>query len=207
MASAEEERPREREELSILNTRFIIQTDNNSASSNEDIKNQLANKEELRLHIRYRRSIKRLAEEFGFRAIIEEQTLDGSGKVDVGLTRYETNIACEVSVTTSVTHEINKIKRLLKMPYQKILMLSPKANHLQNIRSRSKEVFSSEQFKRIAFYSTDECSEFFLEVSGKKPVEVKRRKGYTISRRYVNQNTLNSNSVIGRIDNLLEGDD
>jgi len=53
--------------------------------------------------------IKRLAEERGFRAVIEEQV--AGGQVDVALRRDGIAIACEVSITTSTDHELDNAKK------------------------------------------------------------------------------------------------
>jgi hypothetical protein len=41
-----------------------------------------------------------MAEARGFKAVIEQPTRDGNGRVDVLLQRNEKMIACEISVTT-----------------------------------------------------------------------------------------------------------
>jgi hypothetical protein len=46
-----------------------------------------------------------LAEEGGYRAIIEEALPDGSSSVDVGLERDGKKTACQVSVTTTPEQE------------------------------------------------------------------------------------------------------
>ncbi|MBF6570861.1 MAG: type IV secretion system DNA-binding domain-containing protein [Candidatus Binataceae bacterium] len=68
--------------------------------------------------------IKRLAEERGLRAIIEEATIDGRS-VDVVLRSDTTAIACEVSVTTDVEHELQNIRKCVDLGFSRILFVSP----------------------------------------------------------------------------------
>lgn len=67
--------------------------------------------------------IKRLGEERGFRAVIEEQVKDG--QVDVALRRDDLSIACEVSVTTSADHELENAKKCLSAGFGQIWFVVP----------------------------------------------------------------------------------
>ncbi|MGZ5799538.1 MAG: type IV secretory system conjugative DNA transfer family protein, partial [Burkholderiaceae bacterium] len=64
--------------------------------------------------------IKRLAEERGFRAMIEEAA--GDGRADIVLKKDKLTIACEISVTTTVEHEVANLTKCLQS--------KPKFNHL-----------------------------------------------------------------------------
>jgi hypothetical protein len=67
--------------------------------------------------------IKRLAEERGFRAVIEE-VVDG-GQVDVALRRDDIAIACEVSVTTSTDHELDNIRKCVSAGFAQVWLVVP----------------------------------------------------------------------------------
>jgi hypothetical protein len=70
--------------------------------------------------------IKRLAEERGFRAVIEESVLDGTGQVDVSLSRGKRRIACEISVTTSKDHELGNVEKCIAAGYKEIMVIGAK---------------------------------------------------------------------------------
>ena len=57
--------------------------------------------------------IKRFAEDRRFTVTIEKRVLDGHGHVDVALERGDITIACEISVSTRLDHEINNLTKCL----------------------------------------------------------------------------------------------
>jgi predicted DNA-binding transcriptional regulator AlpA len=57
--------------------------------------------------------IKRFAEDRGFTVTVEKRVLDGHGHVDVALERDDVSIACEISVSTRLDHEINNLTKCL----------------------------------------------------------------------------------------------
>lgn len=65
--------------------------------------------------------IKRLAEERGFRAVIEDAA--GDGRADVVLKKDKLTIACEISVTTSVEHEVANLTKCLQTKFSHIIFV------------------------------------------------------------------------------------
>lgn len=82
--------------------------------------------------------VKRLGEERGFRAIIEEQV--PNGQVDVVLRKESLVIACEISITTNVDHEVENIQKCLASGFTKILFISPDAKRREKVGKKLKEV-------------------------------------------------------------------
>jgi len=77
--------------------------------------------------------VKQLAEERGFRAVIEEPILDGAGKIDVALVRGEERIACEISVSTSRDQELGNVEKCLSAGYERVIVLAPNERHLATL--------------------------------------------------------------------------
>jgi hypothetical protein len=67
--------------------------------------------------------IKRLAEERGFRASIED--VAGDGRADVVLRRDDAVIGCEISITTDTAHEFENLKKCIAAGFARILFVSP----------------------------------------------------------------------------------
>ncbi|MEK7538478.1 MAG: type IV secretion system DNA-binding domain-containing protein [Patescibacteria group bacterium] len=82
--------------------------------------------------------VKRLGEERGFRAIIEEQV--PNGQVDVVLRKESLVIACEISITTNVDHEVENIQKCLASGFTKILFITPDAKRREKVGKKLKEV-------------------------------------------------------------------
>lgn len=82
--------------------------------------------------------VKRLGEERGFRAVIEEQVT--GGKVDIVLRKESLVIACEISITTNVDHEVENLKKCLASGFTQILFISPDAKRREKITKKLREM-------------------------------------------------------------------
>ncbi|WP_041598997.1 type IV secretory system conjugative DNA transfer family protein [Hahella chejuensis] len=95
-------------------------------------------------HIYLQNLIKRLAEERGCRAVIEEPC--PGGVVDVALYRGKVKVACEISVTTDMKHELQNIEKCRAAgTYTQILSIVQKAN----MRLRMEQYFKKEDAKKL----------------------------------------------------------
>lgn len=77
--------------------------------------------------------VKTLGEERGFRAQIEQELADGSGRVDVILSRGKRRIACEISVTTSRDHELLNVEKCLAAGFDEVMLISHNERHLKSL--------------------------------------------------------------------------
>jgi|WetSurMetagenome_2_1015567.scaffolds.fasta_scaffold01024_8 hypothetical protein len=128
--------------------------------------------------------IKRVAEEKGYRAIIEEKTPGGSGSVDVGLTLEERHFACEISITTSDIQELGNLEKCLAAGYDKILLCMPDRKSLEKMQTLVLQKFGDIYNDRINFFQPEELF-FFLEQEAAKSVGKEERvKGYKVKVQY-----------------------
>lgn len=74
--------------------------------------------------------IKEFAISKGYHAVIEEEILDGAGRVDVSLSLNGLKTACEISVTTGRDHEFGNIEKCLGAGYGRIIFVSSDPRHL-----------------------------------------------------------------------------
>jgi predicted DNA-binding transcriptional regulator AlpA len=68
--------------------------------------------------------VKKLAEDRRFQVSIEQVVLDGHGHVDVALEREGMRIACEISVSTRVSHELGNLTKGLAAGFHYAVLLS-----------------------------------------------------------------------------------
>ncbi|MBI4182574.1 MAG: hypothetical protein HY521_01095 [Proteobacteria bacterium] len=71
-----------------------------------------------------------MAEERGFRAVVEEPVLDAGGRVDVALSRGDLRVACEVSVTTDAEQERANVEKCLAAGFDQVFLISPNRKRL-----------------------------------------------------------------------------
>lgn len=93
--------------------------------------------------------IKGLAEERGFRAVIEEPVADG--QVDVGLHREGLAIACEISVTSTASYEAKNLAKCLQSGFARVFAVAADAKRLRAIEALARERLSDEEMERIDF--------------------------------------------------------
>lgn len=88
--------------------------------------------------------VKQIGEGFGYRATIEKPILDGKGHVDVALEREDHRVAVEISVTTSVDHEIRNAQKCLDAEFDLVILTTPDANRLSALVKATKDEFPAD---------------------------------------------------------------
>lgn len=109
-----------------------------------------------RQHKYLQQLVKQIAEERGYRAVIEETILDGAGRVDVSLSRAGTRIACEVSVTSTQDQELGNVEKCLAAGYDQVILLSPERRQLNLMRKFLGPNFEPEISARVHFLLPEE---------------------------------------------------
>jgi hypothetical protein len=131
--------------------------------------------------------IKKAAEGYGFRAVIEEPTPDGQGKVDVGLKVGKKKVAIEVSVTTSATQELENIKKCLAAGYSQVIICSPKEKRLKAIEALCSEQLKKVEIKKLNFFEPEQLLAHLKDLGAKKAGSEKLVKGYRVKVEYMPQ--------------------
>lgn len=131
--------------------------------------------------------VKRLGEDRGYRAVIEQPILSGTGSVDVSLEKGEQKIACEISVTTETDHEIDNIQKCLAGGYDTVVSLSSDAKVLRRLKERAAAVLEPHTQSRLRFLQPEEMVLFLDELAAGEVGEVGGEttvRGYRVKRRY-----------------------
>ncbi len=102
-----------------------------------------AKREEQTQHRYLQTLIKRMAEQRGYKALIEEELKDKSGRVDVHIEGYGKKIACEVTVTTTDNWEIHNIEKNLAAGYDFVFECSTDEKTIDRLQKKiTKELHS-----------------------------------------------------------------
>lgn len=128
--------------------------------------------------------IKKIAEEKGFRATLEEPTPDGQGRVDVSLEREGLRIACEISLTTTEEQELHNILKCLTAGYDRVLVCSPDRKTLEKIQGFAQQKLSQEQQMRVLFHQPEDLFAFLEEEAARREAKEERVKGYRVKLNY-----------------------
>ncbi len=154
--------------------------ESNIEEKGKEYLNTLVKKEELKEHRYLQTFIKKIAEQRGFKATIEEVV--ENGRVDVSLVKDSIKIACEIAVSNSVEYEIKNIQKCLNAGYSFVCSISKNEQHLEKIR----EVVYCEikDISKIKFFNPNQISEFLDSLIKSEEKEIKRIRGYRVRVRY-----------------------
>lgn len=133
----------------------------------------------LREHRKIQTKIKKLGQEYGFVSVVEYE-LTNKKRIDVSLERNDIRIACEISVSNTVSYELSNIRKCFEAHYDLVLVISDQEQHLKAIRTRAKKEFSSPLFKRILFTSSEEVKDVLISTVPKQEPKVEIIKGFRI---------------------------
>lgn len=80
--------------------------------------------------------VKKMAEASGYTAVIESVLPDGSGQVDVLLTKESKTIAVEICNTTDAEWEMHNISKCIQAKYDMVISLSGDIKQLEKIKKK-----------------------------------------------------------------------
>jgi excisionase family DNA binding protein len=101
--------------------------------------------------------VKRWAEGRGYSVTLERPVLDGLGSVDVALEKEgRPPIACEISVTTNVEHEIGNVQKCLAAGFAEVLLISSEKKTLTSVRHALVVALSTAQYRQVKFFTPEE---------------------------------------------------
>ena len=128
--------------------------------------------------------VKRLAEDRGYRAVIEQPILSGAGSVDVSLEKGQRKIACEISVTTETEYEIDNIQKCLAGGYETVVALSNDPKTIRRLKERAAAILELETQTRIRFLQPEDLVLFLDELAAGEATGETTVRGYRVKRRY-----------------------
>jgi hypothetical protein len=92
--------------------------------------------------------------------------LDGHGHVDLALERNGLRVACEISVSTSPSHELDNLSKCLAAGFDYAVLVSIQEATLRNARRRFAEEFPEELAGRVLFLSPEDFIQWLDEARG-----------------------------------------
>jgi hypothetical protein len=134
-------------------------------------------------HQAIQQRIKQAAEGLGFRSVIEKPVLDGQGSVDLWLERAGQTIACEISISTTIDHEVGNVAKCLKAGVPKVMVICLDDERLRKIGKAVSGSLGAEMASRVEYFQPDP---FIAYLKSLKPPEPQASEteygGYKIKR-------------------------
>jgi hypothetical protein len=132
-------------------------------------------------HKAIQKRIKEAAEELGFRSVIEKPVPDGS--VDLWLERTGQTIACEISFTTTIDHEVGNVLKCLNAGILKVAVICLEDERLRKIRNAVSGSLGSEAATRVEYFQPDPFIAYLNTLQPPAPHPTKTKyAGYEVER-------------------------
>jgi len=146
---------------------------------------QLEKRERSNRHRSLQDSIKNIAQQWGYKATIEEPCNNG-GRVDVGLTKDSLRIAIEVAVSNSNENEVANITKCLDSGYDLVYLISESDVHRKNIQKKLKTEVYQYLFLKVFFIPPHEFLQHLaaIEEGNSEKTEEQRVKGWKVNVNY-----------------------
>jgi hypothetical protein len=134
-------------------------------------------------HQAIQKRIKEAAEGLGFRSVIEKPVLDGQGSVDLWLERTDQAIACEISISTTIDHEVGNVAKCLKAGVPKVAVICLDEERLRKVASAVSGSLGAESAAQVEYFQPDQFIAHLraLLPSTSQPTETKYA-GYKVKR-------------------------
>jgi hypothetical protein len=128
--------------------------------------------------------IKKMAEARGYKALIEEPTPDGKGRVDVALEKNGKRIACEIGITTTKEWEVHNLLKCIAAGYNPVIAISNDKKGIELMQKQVNETLDANTRKKV-FVMEPEQLFFYLDTeTAKEATTEKRVKGYRVKVEY-----------------------
>ncbi len=104
--------------------------------------------------------VRRWASSKDWKATIEKPVLDGLGSVDVALEREGQSVACEISVSTGIDHEIGNIRKCLAAGFGHVVLVLPERKAIARARDAVAASLNGEESKRVRVLTPEDFFAF-----------------------------------------------
>jgi hypothetical protein len=132
-------------------------------------------------HQAIQKRIKAAAEALGFRGIIEKPVLDGQGSVDLWLERADQTIACEISISTTVDHEVGNVRKCLAAGVPQVAIICVSEDRLQKIAAAVSGSLGAEAAAKVSYFQPDPFIAHLKTLPPPQEAPVTKR-GYIVKR-------------------------
>ena len=134
-------------------------------------------------HKAMQRRIKEAAEALGFHSVIEKQIGESQESVDLMLERGDQKIACEISVTTTIDHEVGNVLKCLKAGLSQVAIICVDAERLRKICTAVSGSLGKEAVAHVSYHEPDQFIAYLKTLPLPTPKDsVSIHHGYRVKR-------------------------
>lgn len=123
-------------------------------------------------HKSIQKRLKEEGEKLGFRSSIEKTLSDGRSGVDLLLERDGTALAVEITITTTIGHELENIIKCLQAGFKQVAVVASQEKRLKDIEAAVVGTLAKEDAARVGYFTPDALLNHLrsLPITSRKPL-------------------------------------
>jgi hypothetical protein len=106
-------------------------------------------------HKAIQKRLKEAAEKLGYRVTTEKPVLDRAGSVDLALEHSRRSLAVEITVTTTIDHEVGNVTKCLKAGFSTVAVVSSSEAKLRQMQEAVSGALGPELSVRVGYFLPD----------------------------------------------------
>jgi hypothetical protein len=106
--------------------------------------------------------IKKAGESLGFRVAVEQEIVGGS--IDLVITRGTFVVACEITITTTIDHEVGNIEKCAKAGFLQIAVIAATSKKLTDLESAVSASLGKEIAQLVRYFEPDAFLEYLKSI-------------------------------------------
>jgi hypothetical protein len=128
--------------------------------------------------------VRRWAQSKGYKTTIEKPILDGMGSVDVALEKEGHSIACEITVTTTIDHEVGNIQKCLAAGFGHVALISSDRKAITRAKEAVNAALGVEELKKVRVLTPEDFFAFVETLEADAAGRVEMVHGYKVKVQY-----------------------
>lgn len=128
--------------------------------------------------------VRRWASSRDWKVTVEKEILDGLGSIDVALEREGLSVACEISVSTGIEHEIGNIRKCLAAGFGHVVLMLVERKAIVRARDAVMAAIEKENAKKVRVCTPEDFFEFVDSLEAKGAAREGTVRGYKVKVQY-----------------------
>jgi len=139
-------------------------------------------------HQEIQKRLKEAAQQLGYLVTAEKPVLDRTGSVDLALEQPNRTIAVEITVTTTIDHEVGNVLKCLRADFQTVAVVSSSETKLKQMKEAVAGAIVPERSTRVGYFSPDQFIDHLQRLAREDGAAVSpssmetNRRGYKVRR-------------------------
>jgi len=128
--------------------------------------------------------VRRWAASKGWKATVEKNILDGLGSVDVALERDGQSVACEISISTGIEHEVGNIRKCLAAGFGHVALVMPERKAVTKGREAIATALEAADAAKVHVLTPEDFFEFMSYLDAETAGREEKVRGYKVKVQY-----------------------